>query len=346
MSDRNPKGPILIELDGAADQPSPSDAPPVPAPGLPQGAAMQGAVQIAARPPSRIARLFWGAALSLLLFVLGISAWQFATDLLASNPVLGWIASGLFAIFVLAALAVALREAAGFARLGRLDGLRRAAESALSTGDLTAARRVAADLTRLYAGREELALGRDALARRIPEAFEAQALFSVTEQELLAPLDRAASAEIETAARQVATVTALVPLALADIVTALVANLRMIRRIAEIYGGRGGTLGAWRLTRAVLTHLAATGAVAVGDDLLGSVAGGSVLSKLSRRFGEGMVNGALTARVGVAALDVCRPLPFGTGQKPRVTALVRRALTGLFDRDKGDTRDGGDDGAV
>ena len=130
--------------------------------------------------------------------------------------------------------------------------------------------------------------------------------------------------------RQVATVTALVPLALADVAAALAANLRMIRRIAEIYGGRAGTLGAWRLTRAVLTHLVATGAVAVGDDLISSVGGGHVLSRVSRRFGEGIVNGALTARVGVAAMEVCRPLPFHGQRRPRVTSLVQRALTGVF----------------
>jgi putative membrane protein len=130
----------------------------------------------------------------------------------------------------------------------------------------------------------------------------------------------------------VATVTAVVPLAFADVIAALTANLRMIRRIAEIYGGRAGTLGAWRLTRAVMTHLVATGAVAVGDDLISSVAGGSVLSRVSRRFGEGVVNGALTARVGVAAMEVCRPLPFGSGRRPSVTTLVRRSLTGLFGR--------------
>ena len=134
------------------------------------------------------------------------------------------------------------------------------------------------------------------------------------------------------AARQVATVTALVPLALADVVTALTANIRMIRRVAEIYGGRSGTLGSWRLTRAVMTHLVATGAVAAGDDLIGSLAGGGVLSKLSRRFGEGVVNGALTARVGVAAMEVCRPLPFRRKTRPSVSALVSRALAGVFGR--------------
>jgi putative membrane protein len=150
----------------------------------------------------------------------------------------------------------------------------------------------------------------------------------------MAPLDAAARAEVEAAARQVATVTALVPLALADVAAALFANLRMIRRIAEIYGGRSGTLGSLRLLRRVFGHLVATGAVALTDDLISSVAGGGVLSKLSRRFGEGMVNGALTARVGIAAMEVCRPLPFDALPRPGVTETVTRALAGFFQRER------------
>jgi putative membrane protein len=104
----------------------------------------------------------------------------------------------------------------------------------------------------------------------------------------------------------------------------------MIRRIATIYGGRSGTLGSLRLMRGVLAHLAATGALAVGDDMIQSVAGGGLLSRISRRFGEGVVNGALTARVGVAAMDVCRPLPFRALPRPKTTNLVSRGLAGLF----------------
>ncbi|MEM9427238.1 MAG: YcjF family protein, partial [Pseudomonadota bacterium] len=163
-------------------------------------------------------------------------------------------------------------------------------------------------------------------------SFDADTVLMSAEDQLLRPLDAAATKEVEVAARQVATVTALVPLAFADVVAALTANLRMIRRIAEIYGGRSGTLGSWRLTRAVIAHLVATGAVAVGDDLLGSLGGGHILGKISRRFGEGLVNGALTARVGVAAMEVCRPLPFSEAKRPRVSSLIGRALTGLFEK--------------
>lgn len=327
------KGPVLIDLEASGPAPTPAEAPPVPEPDLPtppEGRAMQTAASLAARRPSRLARLFWGLALAFVGAVISIAAWDFATGLMTRIPVLGYAVTGLGAALLLVLVLIALREVAAFSRLRRMDDLHRAADSALAADDLKAARKVVGGLTRLYAAREDTAWGRERLAERQAEQFDASTLLALAEDTLLAPLDAAAEREVEAAARQVATVTALVPLALADVVAALTSNLRMIRRIAEIYGGRSGTLGSWRLTRAVMSHLVATGAVAVGDDLISSVAGGSVLSKISRRFGEGVVNGALTARVGVAAMEVCRPLPFSRRKRPSVTRLVRRALTGLF----------------
>ncbi len=330
MTDR--KGPVLVELD-EAPQAGPAAAPPVPDLGpQPQGHAMQVVAALGARRPNRLAQLFWSALVALVGFAASLAAWEFVTGLLAANPILGWTAAILVGLVLVTLLLIALRELVAFSRLGKLDDLRREAEHAISARDLPAARRVADHLTSLYKGRADLALGREDLARRRDEVFDAEALLALTETQLLKPLDAAAKLQIEAAARQVATVTALVPIAFADIITALTANIRMIRRIAEIYGGRSGTLGAWRLTRAVMTHLVATGAVAIGDDMIGSVAGGSVLSKVSRRFGEGVVNGALTARVGVAAIEVCRPMPFSKGARPSVSGLVSRALSGLFGR--------------
>jgi putative membrane protein len=42
------------------------------------------------------------------------------------------------------------------------------------------------------------------------------------------------------------------------------------------------------------------------------------------------VNGALTARVGVAAIEVCRPLPFSALARPKVRSIITQALGGLF----------------
>jgi putative membrane protein len=328
-----PKGPVLFDLDQGAPRAAPSEAPPVPDPDLPpppEGRAMLTVAALAARRPSRLARLFWGLAGSIFGVAISLAAWNFAAGLVTSVPLLGYIVSALMIALIVVLLAIALREIAAFARLGRIDALHRAADTALADDDLPAARRLTDDLVKLYAGREDTRWGRERLAEQRNDQFDAAALLALAEAELLTPLDAAAARQVEAAARQVAAVTALVPLALADVVVALTANLRMIRRIAEIYGGRSGTLGSLRLTRAVLTHLLATGAVAVGDDVISSVAGGSLLSKISRRFGEGVVNGALTARVGVAAMEVCRPLPFSPGKRPKVRRLLATALSGLF----------------
>jgi putative membrane protein len=328
-----PLKPLLIER---ADDPlgeTPASVGPVPdldrpvAPprlSVPRGSAL-----------SRIAVWVFGALFS---FVLSVVAWDFVTSLLARDSLLGWVAFVLVGAAVLIALTLALREAAGFARMARIDTLRTRALDAIATADLREARGVTGGLKRLYANRPELADAQARVTARGAEQFDADGLLSLTEAELLGPLDQAARREIEGAARQVAAVTALVPLALADVATALYANLRMIRRIAAIYGGRSGTLGSLRLMRGVFTHLAATGALAVGDDMIHSVAGGGILSRVSRRFGEGVVNGALTARVGVAAMEVCRPLPFRALPRPKTTNLISRGLAGLFADQNGKER--------
>lgn len=325
------KGPVLIDLDDE-DIPLVAEAPPVPefVETPPDGRAMQSAARLAARPASRLARWFWGLLGLIFGAVVSVAAWDFVTGLVIRIPVLGWVVTGLIAAFVLVAFALAVRELAGFARLRRVDSLRAEAEQAIASGTQRDAQSVLAGLNRLYRSREDTAWGRARVQERQGDLVDGGDLLALAEREILEPLDKAATLEIEAASRQVALVTALVPLALADVVTALAANMRMIRRIAEIYGGRSGTLGSWRLMRVVMTHLVATGAVAAGDDLIGTLAGGGALAKVSRRFGEGLVNGALTARVGVAAMEVCRPMPFEVVRRPSVSGLVKRSLTGLF----------------
>lgn len=326
--------PAVIEVDDAAPaDPGLAAPPPDPAP---EGRAMQTAAALATRRGSafgRFAAWVFGALFSL---VITVAAYDFVTGLFAQNSVLGWLAFGLFVLAVLVLLVLAAREAAGFFRMARLDRLRDRAAAARGVGDLPAARAVATAIATLYAGRPDTSWGLARVEERARDVMDADALLDLVETEVMAPLDRAALAEVEAAARQVATVTALVPMALADVATALYSNLRMIRRLSEIYGGRSSSLGNLRLMRRVFTALLGAGAMALADDLIGSFASGGVLGRLSRRFGEGVVNGALTARVGLAAMEACRPMPFSALPRPGTTATTSRALAGLIARAKSD----------
>ena len=316
------KAPLLLDMDG--------DVEPITFEEAQIGRAMEGVRRLATRRASALSRFASWVFGSLFSLVITVAAWNFVTGLFATNHWLGWLAGVLLALAGGIVLVIAAGELNAFARLARLDSIRLQAIHAAETGDLKAARAVLARLEALYKSREPMAWARARLAELQGEVLDSDALLRLAEVELILPLDDLARAEVEAAARQVATVTALIPLALADVATALVSNLRMIRRVAEIYGGRAGSLGSWRLLRRVFLSLLATGAVALTDDLLGSFAGGGILAKLSRRFGEGVVNGALTARVGVAAMEICRPMPFVAVPKPGVSATVSRALAGLF----------------
>lgn len=264
--------------------------------------------------------------------ILTLQLWDFAWSVAARNPYMGYAFLGLLAATALAFLIAVGREITAILRLSSLDTLKAATHQARLANTPTQAQKVIKDLRALYVKRPEMRQTLDAAARQMTDQIDGFAILDLAENTMMPPLDRRAQLEIERAARQVATVTALVPIPMADVAVALSTNIRMIRRIAQIYGGRGGLISSWRLLRAVMAHLVATGAVAVGDDWLGSIFGGGLLAKLSRRFGEGMINAALTARVGRAAIEVCRPMPFHTQKQPRVATLLQRAMTGVFDK--------------
>ena len=143
-------------------------------------------------------------------------------------------------------------------------------------------------------------------------------LIDVAERALLRPLDEQAQAEIAAAAKRVSLVTAISPRAILDVIFVVAQIIRLVRRIAEIYGGRPGLLGLVKLARSIGAHIAITGGMAVGDSLLQQIVGHGIASRFRPGMGEGVLNGLLTARVGLSALAVCRPAPFAVTKPPGV----------------------------
>lgn len=331
MTDRD--APFVIPADELAPAAAtPADAPPPPDE-IATGAAMVRVAELAGRRRRRGSGLLWSVAGALVTLVVSVATWDYLNGLLARYPTVGKLAVVLTGLLVLLAIGHVVRELWAFRRLARIDGFRAEAAAAHASADRDAAAAFSERLARFYAGRPELRWQLERLAGQRAEILDADAILALTERATMEPLDAMVRAEIEVAARAVATATAIVPVAALDVLAALSQNVRMIRRIAEIYGAHAGFFGSWRLLRLVAAHLLATGLVAVGDDMMGSVAGGHVLARLSKRFGEGVMNGALTARVGLAAMDVCRPLPFAALPRPKVSNLVGRALAGFFQKD-------------
>jgi putative membrane protein len=142
----------------------------------------------------------------------------------------------------------------------------------------------------------------------------------------MSPLDLEARRLVSSAAQRVSVVTAISPRAVVDVLFVLAAALRLIRQLARLYGGRPGALGMISLARQVVAHLAITGGMAASDSLVQQVLGHGIAAKLSQRLGEGILNGLLTARLGLAAIDVTRPLPFNALPRPVLADLAKDLL--------------------
>jgi putative membrane protein len=271
--------------------------------------------------------LRWGSILiaalgGLIGLLASIWLYDYVLALIARDDWIGWIAAGLLAIVVFALLMIIVREASGLLRLGRLGKIRHEADTAARQDDKPLAIDVADRLKRLYAGRKDVAWGLERLAEHEHDIMNADELLRLTERSLVAPLDPFARTIVAASAKRVSVVTAVSPGALIDMLFVGAENLRMLRRLATLYGARPGTLSLLKLARMVVTHIVLTGGIALGDDVIHQVLGHGLTAKLSARLGEGLFNGALTTRIGIAAIDVCRPLPYLESQRPRFRELV------------------------
>ena len=268
-----------------------------------------------------------------LVFSLAFGAWldSLIRDFFLRSEILGWAASGLVAIGVLSLLALAVREVRALARLNDVQAIRELAKTAAEQRDPAKARQLVGRLKSLFAGRPETARDRARLAEFDEQIIDGPQLVDLAETELLLPLDKQARGLILGASKRVSIVTAISPRALVDIGYVLFEAVRLVRSLSYLYGGRPGTLGMMRLTRDVIGHLAVTGSLAMGDGVVQQLLGQGIANRLSAKLGEGVINGLMTARIGIAAMDLCRPMPFRATKRPGIGEFVgdlTRQVTG------------------
>ncbi|MDP3544933.1 MAG: TIGR01620 family protein [Phreatobacter sp.] len=326
MSKSPSQKPQVFRLDaGDVDIAPPSDAP-VPA------SSADVPPDVAPPPPppatSLWSRLFWAGLGGLLSLAFGIAVSTLIDDLFTRAQWLGWVGVAALVLFLVGGLVLLGREIFALRSIARLDTLRERAARALLDRDDRAAGAVAADLIAAMAGNARTARGRAAVTAAFADGIvDGAQRLRIVEREILEPLDREATRLVAEAARRVSVVTAISPRAAVDLAMVFATAVRLIRRIAELYGGRPGTFGMVKLLRHVLAHMALTGGMAAGDTILDQIVGHGLAARLSAKLGEGVLNGLLTARLGITAIAVTRPLPYIGAPRPDVRDLVGDVLS-------------------
>jgi putative membrane protein len=277
----------------------------------------------------RFGGILFSAMAALASIALGLWFTRFVSVAIERRDWTGWVAFALLIIIALALLGIVLRELIGFRRLARLAKLRALVKATVAQPNATNERKAVAALVAHYRGRADMAWGLARVREHTGDVLRQGDMLRLADRELIRPLDGEARRLILTSAKRVSTVTALSPLLWIAVGFVLVENVRMFRAIAGLYGGRPGVLGALRLARLVVAHVIATGGIAMTDDLFGQFVGQDLLRRLSRRLGEGAFNGALTARLGVVAVEVTRPLPYLDSEPLRMREIFAELVRSL-----------------
>ncbi|SLM63557.1 Membrane protein YcjF [Dickeya aquatica] len=141
-------------------------------------------------------------------------------------------------------------------------------------------------------------------------------------------LDARARQEISRSAAQSALMIAVSPLALVDMAFIAWRNLRLVNRIARLYGIELGYFSRLRLFRLVLLNVAFAGASELVREIGMDWMSQDLAARLSARAAQGLGVGLLTARLGIRAMELCRPLPW-IDDKPRLGDF-RHELLGII----------------
>ena len=272
-------------------------------------------------------RLAGAALVTLLSLSFGLWAQALIIELFERSPLSGWLGVSALSVLILTLICLIAREIISIAKLRSVEKLRNDIDKALPSPSMSEAKKLVLRITRTVAERPETARGRQVLKQVEGDIIDGDNLLVLAEVQLLENLDKQARRMILNSAKRVSVVTALSPKALIDTGFALYEMIRLTRRLANLYGAHPGFFGIIKLLRSVVAHLAVTGTIAIGESLIQQFVSHGIAGKISARFGEGIINGIMTTRFGIVAMELSRPMPFIRLKRPQIKNFLSELTT-------------------
>lgn len=265
----------------------------------------------------------------LLIMLLVVDAYHFVAQQYASSLLLGT----LFLILVLSVAAAALtltwRAYENIQLLKTVSALQREGKTIIETNGYGDAIHYINRIAHFYINRPDVKARLDRFYIMLNDSHHDHEMCTLFSRHVMKELDQHVYRIVAQRSKETALLVMVSPVALLDTLLTLWRNVRMVRDIAALYGGRPGLLGSLTLMTSVLQNLVYADVSEVLAESVADAFGNSMLAVFSAQAAQGMGSGILTARVGLQAMVLCRPVPFLDEEKPRLKEIRWEIVSSL-----------------
>lgn len=283
-------------------------------------------------PPRRTTSpwLWLVGSLGLLLgLMLVVDAYHFIVQQYASSWFIGTLFFGLILAITGAALILTWQAYKNIRALRTVSALQEEGRQLMETGGYGGATPYISKVVQFYEHRSDIKARLERFHATVNDSHHDREVCALFSNHVMKDIDQQASRIVTQRSQETALMVMISQIALLDAVLTLWRNVRMIRDVATLYGGRPSFFGSISLIVNVLQNLIYAGASEVVADGVAEIVGGSVLSVMSAQVAQGLGSGVLTARLGLHAIQICRPLPFTEEEKPRLKDIRKEIVKSI-----------------
>lgn len=282
----------------------------------------------AVKKPSRWKKLFTVSVVTLLSAgvageIYRLISWGFAT-----HPVVGISFSALTGIAALSGLFWTWQGFKGLRQLKHTEALHAEAELLRNQKTHGQAHALLKKLDNYYENTAINQSFKEAL-RQVDSAYNDGEIIRYISQHALKEQDNAARRCVHRYSVQSGIMVAVSPYATFDMWLVGWRNLKMLREITDIYGISPGAATQWNLLKKVLHNIAFAGLSEMGIHAGSHILGSSLTASISARAGQGVGAGLFTARSGLQAIQLCRPLPQEQSEQLQLSSITQAILRNL-----------------
>lgn len=269
-------------------------------------------------------RWLWRIAGVLFIGLISYELVEFFISGFKQTPVISSVYGLLLLILTFICGSAVYRELSSLRQLSRQDTLREQIQSVLEGNNTYDARTLCEKITADLPCDITLSKEKEWTDIIQPEYTDIEVMHLYS-QEILSSVDQKALDEVAKFSTESVVLIAISPVAIIDMMLMFWRNLRMIDKVAGLYGLKLGYWSRIRLIKHVFINMAYAGASEIVTDFGADLIGADLLGKLSGRMAQGLGAGMLTARLGIKTISLCRPIPFQK-QPPKLNDIRKKIV--------------------